>query len=102
MGHSNVWNSHPKSYGPGSRAWQCFRSNAKEIGFIKVRLDSRNQNVLLGILFRKGECLTHEVSSLDGLPPNLKRILAAEWLAFRRAYLQRNSSLNYSGSETEI
>ncbi|KAF3323920.1 hypothetical protein FCM35_KLT11387 [Carex littledalei] len=54
MGHSNVWNSHPKSYGPGSRACrvcgnphaiirkyglmccrQCFRSNAKEIGFIK-------------------------------------------------------------------
>ncbi|XP_035547328.1 40S ribosomal protein S29-like [Juglans regia] len=64
MGHSNVWNSHPKNYGPGSHAWyrislllfqpgscllvglirkyslmcyrQCFRSNAKEIGFIKV------------------------------------------------------------------
>ncbi|KAF5181172.1 40s ribosomal protein s29 [Thalictrum thalictroides] len=56
MGHSNVWNSHPKTYGPGSRTCrvcgnphglirkyglmccrQCFRSNAKEIGFIKVR-----------------------------------------------------------------
>ncbi|XP_034898333.1 small ribosomal subunit protein uS14z/uS14y/uS14x-like isoform X1 [Populus alba] len=56
MGHSNIWNSHPKSYGPGSRTCrvcgnphgiirkyglmccrQCFRSNAKEIGFIKVR-----------------------------------------------------------------
>nr|KJB47302.1 hypothetical protein B456_008G020800 [Gossypium raimondii] len=56
MGHSNVWNSHPKTYGPGSRACrvcgnphaiirkyglmccrQCFRSNAKEIGFIKKR-----------------------------------------------------------------
>ncbi|CAL5329376.1 unnamed protein product [Camellia sinensis] len=55
MGHSNVWNSHPKSYGPGSRTCrvcgnphglirkyglmccrQCFRSNAKEIGFIKI------------------------------------------------------------------
>ncbi|XP_041001623.1 40S ribosomal protein S29-like [Juglans microcarpa x Juglans regia] len=52
MGHSNMWNSHPKNYGPGSHAWyrislllfqpyglmccrQCFRSNAKEIGFIK-------------------------------------------------------------------
>ncbi|KAG2401345.1 40S ribosomal protein [Vigna angularis] len=54
MGHSNVWNSHPKNYGPGSRTCrvcgnphglirkyglmccrQCFRSNAKEIGFIK-------------------------------------------------------------------
>ncbi|KAK6241169.1 hypothetical protein SCA6_006558 [Theobroma cacao] len=22
MGHSNVWNSHPKTYGPGSRAWR--------------------------------------------------------------------------------
>ena len=21
MGHSNVWNSHPKNYGPGSRTW---------------------------------------------------------------------------------
>ncbi|KAK9715634.1 hypothetical protein RND81_06G178500 [Saponaria officinalis] len=56
MGHSNIWNSHPKTYGPGSRTCrvcgnphaiirkyglmccrQCFRSNAKEIGFIKVR-----------------------------------------------------------------
>ncbi|KAL9415292.1 40S ribosomal protein S29 [Citrus sinensis] len=56
MGHSNVWNSHPKTYGPGSRACrvcgnphaiirkyglmccrQCFRSNAKEIGFVKYR-----------------------------------------------------------------
>uniref|UniRef100_A0A803MYN3 40S ribosomal protein S29 n=2 Tax=Chenopodium quinoa TaxID=63459 RepID=A0A803MYN3_CHEQI len=54
MGHSNIWNAHPKNYGPGSRACrvcgnphaiirkyglmccrQCFRSNAKEIGFIK-------------------------------------------------------------------
>ncbi|KAL5100881.1 hypothetical protein RYX36_005208 [Vicia faba] len=54
MGHSNVWNSHPKTYGPGSRTCrvcgnshglirkyglmccrQCFHSNAKEIGFIK-------------------------------------------------------------------
>ncbi|RZC90004.1 hypothetical protein C5167_029070 [Papaver somniferum] len=56
MGHANVWNSHPKNYGPGSRTCrvcgnphaiirkyglmccrQCFRSNAKEIGFIKYR-----------------------------------------------------------------
>ncbi|KOM36224.1 hypothetical protein LR48_Vigan02g237400 [Vigna angularis] len=56
MGHSNVWNSHPKNYGPGSRTCrvcgnphglirkyglmccrQCFRSNAKEIGFIKKK-----------------------------------------------------------------
>ncbi|XP_012837721.1 PREDICTED: 40S ribosomal protein S29-like [Erythranthe guttata] len=55
MGHSNIWNSHPKTYGPGSRTCrvcgiphglirkyglmccrQCFRSNSKEIGFIKV------------------------------------------------------------------
>ncbi|WOK93743.1 hypothetical protein Cni_G02443 [Canna indica] len=60
MGHSNVWNSHPKNYGPGSRACrvcgnphaiirkyglmccrQCFRSNAKEIGFIKWFLVSK-------------------------------------------------------------
>ncbi|KAI3766210.1 hypothetical protein L2E82_16262 [Cichorium intybus] len=53
MGHSNVWNSHPKTYGPGSRTCrvcgnshglmrkyglmccrQCFHSNANEIGFI--------------------------------------------------------------------
>ncbi|CAI9267606.1 unnamed protein product [Lactuca saligna] len=56
MGHSNIWNSHPKLYGPGSRTCrvcgnshglirkyglmccrQCFHSNAKEIGFIKYR-----------------------------------------------------------------
>ncbi|XP_068664749.1 small ribosomal subunit protein uS14-like [Aristolochia californica] len=56
MGHSNAWNSHPKNYGAGSSACrvfgdghglirkyglmycrQCFRSNAKEIGFIKYR-----------------------------------------------------------------
>ncbi|KAF8783963.1 hypothetical protein HU200_000054 [Digitaria exilis] len=59
MGHSNVWNSHPKNYGPGSRVCrvcanphglirkyglmccrQCFRSNAKDIGFIKVCMHS--------------------------------------------------------------
>ncbi|KAL9819770.1 putative ribosomal protein S14 [Arabidopsis thaliana] len=57
MSHSNVWNSHPNQYGPGSRTCrvcgnshgfirkyslnccrQCFRSNAKEIGFIKVNM----------------------------------------------------------------
>ncbi|KAI9395882.1 hypothetical protein POPTR_004G043600v4 [Populus trichocarpa] len=56
MGHSNIWNSHPKNYGPGSRTCRvcgnphgiirkygllccrrCFSSNAKEIGFIKYR-----------------------------------------------------------------
>ncbi|KAJ9687910.1 hypothetical protein PVL29_013907 [Vitis rotundifolia] len=61
MGHSNVWNSHPKNYGPGSRTCrvcgnphglirkyglmccrQCFRSNAKEIGFIKDDLTCGN------------------------------------------------------------
>uniref|UniRef100_A0A2P2KGB6 Uncharacterized protein MANES_18G044900 n=1 Tax=Rhizophora mucronata TaxID=61149 RepID=A0A2P2KGB6_RHIMU len=66
MGHSNVWNSHPKNYGPGSRACrvcgnphglirkyglmccrQCFRSNAKEIGFIKVY----TSNMILNRLF---------------------------------------------------
>ncbi|MBA0716958.1 hypothetical protein Golax_004809 [Gossypium laxum] len=64
MGHSNVWNSHPKTYGPGSRACrvcgnphaiirkyglmccrQCFRSNAKEIGFIKVTLNPSSLNL---------------------------------------------------------
>ncbi|KAK3034512.1 hypothetical protein RJ639_032501 [Escallonia herrerae] len=54
MGHSNIWNSHPKNYGQGSRLCrvcgnshgmirkyglmccrQCFHSNAKQIGFIK-------------------------------------------------------------------
>ncbi|KAK8962175.1 40S ribosomal protein S29 [Platanthera guangdongensis] len=24
MGHSNVWNSHPKNYGQGSRTWDKF------------------------------------------------------------------------------
>ncbi|BBG95173.1 Ribosomal protein S14p/S29e family protein [Prunus dulcis] len=76
MGHSNVWNSHPKNYGPGSHflvkdmsyvenlfvtldsrvcgnphglirkyalmcCRQCFRSNAKEIGFIKIIVTCR-------------------------------------------------------------
>ncbi|MQL84822.1 hypothetical protein Taro_017347 [Colocasia esculenta] len=59
MGHTAVRNSHPKKYGPGSRACrvcgnphglirkyglmccrQCFRSNAKEIGFIKYPQDA--------------------------------------------------------------
>ncbi|KAG6490044.1 hypothetical protein ZIOFF_051326 [Zingiber officinale] len=62
MGHSNVWNSHPKNYGPGSRKCrvcgnphaiirkyglmccrQCFRSNAKGIGFIKIWRESRTR-----------------------------------------------------------
>ncbi|RLM57865.1 hypothetical protein C2845_PM18G11510 [Panicum miliaceum] len=62
MGHSNVWNSHPKNYGPGSRVCrvcanphglirkyglmccrQCFRSNAKDIGFIKGQYPTEGQ-----------------------------------------------------------
>ncbi|GMH33702.1 hypothetical protein BSKO_01536 [Bryopsis sp. KO-2023] len=54
MGHQNVWYSHPRNYGKGSRAcrvcgnrWglinkyglqicrQCFRERAKDIGFVK-------------------------------------------------------------------
>ncbi|KAA0064432.1 40S ribosomal protein S29 [Cucumis melo var. makuwa] len=64
MGHSNVWNSHPKNYGPGSRTCrvcgnphglirkyglmccrQCFRSNAKEIGFIKFSMNNFDTKV---------------------------------------------------------
>eukprot|EP01134_Creolimax_fragrantissima_P008678 CFRG8674 len=56
MGHANVWNSHPKNYGPGSRACrvcdnkhglirkyhlnicrQCFRQYSSDIGFHKYR-----------------------------------------------------------------
>ncbi|KAG6761314.1 hypothetical protein POTOM_034528 [Populus tomentosa] len=29
MGHANVWNSHPKNYGPGSRT--CFPSYASSL-----------------------------------------------------------------------
>ncbi|CAH3134431.1 unnamed protein product [Pocillopora meandrina] len=55
MGHSNVWFSHPRTYGPGSRSCRvcfnhhglirkyglnicrrCFRQYAKDIGFQKV------------------------------------------------------------------
>ncbi|XP_074627891.1 small ribosomal subunit protein uS14 [Acropora palmata] len=54
MGHSNVWYSHPRKYGPGSRSCRvcfnhhglirkyglnmcrrCFREYAKDIGFRK-------------------------------------------------------------------
>jgi small subunit ribosomal protein S29e len=56
MGHSNVWGSHPKGYGKGSRQCRvcaskigiirkysldtcrrCFRENATAIGFHKYR-----------------------------------------------------------------
>eukprot|EP00201_Polytomella_parva_P022732 CAMPEP_0175050534 /NCGR_PEP_ID=MMETSP0052_2-20121109/7311_1 /TAXON_ID=51329 ORGANISM="Polytomella parva, Strain SAG 63-3" /NCGR_SAMPLE_ID=MMETSP0052_2 /ASSEMBLY_ACC=CAM_ASM_000194 /LENGTH=56 /DNA_ID=CAMNT_0016314745 /DNA_START=44 /DNA_END=214 /DNA_ORIENTATION=- len=56
MGHDNVWNSCPKTYGPGSRKCricgnghaiirkynlnicrQCFREKAADIGFIKYK-----------------------------------------------------------------
>ncbi|KAI7897687.1 40S ribosomal protein S29 [Cokeromyces recurvatus] len=56
MVHANVWNSHPKSYGKGSRQCrvcahraglirkynlnicrQCFREYANDIGFHKYR-----------------------------------------------------------------
>jgi small subunit ribosomal protein S29e len=55
MGHKNVWYSHPRKFGPGSRACrtcgnahglirkygihmcrQCFRQYAGDIGFVKV------------------------------------------------------------------
>ena len=56
MGHSEVWNSHPKAYGKGGRQCrvcgnqhglirkyglnicrQCFREYAKDIGFQKFK-----------------------------------------------------------------
>eukprot|EP00037_Helgoeca_nana_P019985 m.197089 g.197089 ORF g.197089 m.197089 type:complete len:57 (+) comp25078_c0_seq1:3493-3663(+) len=56
MGHAQVWNSHPKKFGPGSRSCrvcsnrhglirkyglmicrQCFQLYAKDIGFQKMR-----------------------------------------------------------------
>ena len=56
MGHLNIWNSHPKQYGKGSRSCrvcgnrmglirkyglmicrQCFREDANLIGFKKYR-----------------------------------------------------------------
>ncbi|KAI8848400.1 40S ribosomal protein S29 [Chytridium lagenaria] len=56
MAHSNVWNSHPRNYGKGSRSCrvcahqaglirkyglnicrQCFREYSKDIGFLKYR-----------------------------------------------------------------
>uniref|UniRef100_A0A061RP44 Small subunit ribosomal protein S29e n=1 Tax=Tetraselmis sp. GSL018 TaxID=582737 RepID=A0A061RP44_9CHLO len=56
MGHAEVWNSHPKGYGKGSRSCrvcgnqhglirkyglnicrQCFREYAKDIGFQKMK-----------------------------------------------------------------
>ncbi|KAL4181642.1 hypothetical protein AMTRI_Chr12g238350 [Amborella trichopoda] len=40
MGHSNVWNSHPKKYGPGSRTCENrsilqIISHKKRVGFPK-------------------------------------------------------------------
>ncbi|VYS59263.1 unnamed protein product [Arabidopsis thaliana] len=79
MGHSNVWNSHPKKYGPGSRLCrvcgnshglirkyglnccrQCFRSNAKEIGFIKSNLTKKN---LLVISYHKSLPKSHLINA---------------------------------------
>ncbi|KAF8927501.1 40S ribosomal protein S29 [Mortierella sp. GBA35] len=56
MAHSNIWNSHPRGYGKGSRECrvcthpaglirkyglnicrQCFRENSAAIGFTKTR-----------------------------------------------------------------
>ncbi|KAL2151846.1 hypothetical protein VTH82DRAFT_5030 [Thermothelomyces myriococcoides] len=50
MAHESVWNSRPRNYGKGSRAWaglirkyglnicrQCFREKAADIGFVKYR-----------------------------------------------------------------
>ncbi|KAG0025049.1 40S ribosomal protein S29 [Podila clonocystis] len=59
MAHSNIWNSHPRGYGKGSRECrvcthpaglirkyglnicrQCFRENSAAIGFTKVRTNT--------------------------------------------------------------
>ncbi|GMN52971.1 hypothetical protein TIFTF001_022122 [Ficus carica] len=75
MGHSNVWNSHPKNYGPGSRTCrvcgnphglirkyglmccrQCFRSNAKEIGFIKIFEGDSNKSFTKTPMFSSRCC----------------------------------------------
>ncbi|KAL5203678.1 hypothetical protein ABZP36_008549 [Zizania latifolia] len=44
MGHSNVWNSHPKNYGPGSRVWYVplfFFTVAPPIRRVVVKLRDR-------------------------------------------------------------
>uniref|UniRef100_A0A0D3FPM5 40S ribosomal protein S29 n=1 Tax=Oryza barthii TaxID=65489 RepID=A0A0D3FPM5_9ORYZ len=84
MGHSNVWNSHPKNYGPGSRVCrvcgnphglirkyglmccrQCFRSNAKDIGFIKAdNLAGYNRQRPFG---------QRKLMGLEGIKWNLRR-----------------------------
>ncbi|GJU03430.1 40S ribosomal protein S29 [Tanacetum coccineum] len=71
MGHGNIWNSHPKTYGPGSRSCrvcgnshgiirkyglmccrQCFHSNAKEIGFIKLFKSLAVSTIIVPLCFR--------------------------------------------------
>ncbi|KAL0333686.1 UNVERIFIED_CONTAM: 40S ribosomal protein S29 [Sesamum angustifolium] len=32
MGHSNIWNSHPKNYGPGSRTCRVRKSSWVDFG----------------------------------------------------------------------
>ncbi|GMQ01091.1 hypothetical protein CsSME_00047864 [Camellia sinensis var. sinensis] len=99
MGHSNVWNSHPKSYGPGSRTCrvcgnphglirkyglmccrQCFRSNAKEIGFIKVNLEISE----FGFLARAKD------STLERL--SFRTYARARIVSYARASVERASS----------
>uniref|UniRef100_A0A8R7QAI5 Uncharacterized protein n=1 Tax=Triticum urartu TaxID=4572 RepID=A0A8R7QAI5_TRIUA len=36
MGHSNVWNSHPKNYGPGSRV--CWRLVSSDSGVLHMAI----------------------------------------------------------------
>ncbi|XP_041011259.1 uncharacterized protein LOC121255029 [Juglans microcarpa x Juglans regia] len=102
MGHSNVWNSHPKNYGPGSRAWygispflfqlvwsprnygscllvglirkyglmccrQCFRSNAKEIGFIKRTRWNMSYDIMVAAVCHRLLIYGGEAHSVNGV-----------------------------------
>ncbi|KAL0927400.1 hypothetical protein M5K25_001565 [Dendrobium thyrsiflorum] len=89
MGHSNVWNSHAKTYVPGSRTCcvcgnshglirkyglmccrQYFRYNAKEIGFIKYRLPQYFNDIFLMKVVPAARKFR-----FNGIPPELEEKL---------------------------
>uniref|UniRef100_A0A0E0KJK0 SANT domain-containing protein n=1 Tax=Oryza punctata TaxID=4537 RepID=A0A0E0KJK0_ORYPU len=104
MGHSNVWNSHPKNYGPGSRVCrvcgnphglirkyglmccrQCFRSNAKDIGFIKAdNLTGYNRATANGAKCQAKEKLGVQLNSMPQVMSASAEKPTRQWAAWTR------------------
>ncbi|KVI05857.1 Ribosomal protein S14 [Cynara cardunculus var. scolymus] len=71
MGHSNVWNSHPKTYGPGSRTCRvCGNSHGliRKYGSASTAMQRRLVSLSIVDLHQRGEQLKWAIVNEKMIP----------------------------------